>query len=189
MHPREADAFTIFVGKSHCEPKPCRIDRIAPSGYGLAVSGVDLSVQHWGYGGERSTEAMLAHGLLRGAHIAFLECDTPIINVITPRPGTEKYLTEFVPKWVKEGAKGKPGFTKDNILTWRQLYDLSGLGKLLIRMPKSDDERAFSESVQNLAKAAAKHALKEYTSDPSRFALAGVLVTDEDDAAPKINEI
>jgi len=187
MHSQEADAFTIFVGKSHCEPKPHRINGIAPSGYGLLVSGVELSAQHWGYGGERNIEVMLAHGLLRGAHIAFLECDTPIINVITPKPGTKKYLTEFVPKWLKEGAKGKPGFTKDNLETWRQLYDLSGLGKLLIRMPESDDEWAFSESVQSVAKAAANQALKEYMSDPSRFAQAGVLVTDEDAAAPKIN--
>lgn len=187
MDSQETNTFTLFIGKSHVEPvRLGRINGIAPQGYALKIVGKDLNVSHWGYGGERNTEAMLAHGLLRGAHLIFIECEMPIIHVVTPKTGTQRYLTEFVPKWLKEGAKGNPEFTKDNLDTWRQLYDLNGLGKLIMRTPEGDEERDSSKTVQNEAQDAAKKAFKEYTIDQSRFAVAGVLVTDEDTPETKI---
>lgn len=188
MDSQDPNTFNIFIGKSHVEPKHLgRINGIAPQGYGLAIIGKDLSLRHWGYGGERNTEAMLAHGLLRGAHLIFIECEMPIIHVVTPKTGTRKYLTEFVPKWLHEGAKGKPEFTKDNLGTWRQLYDLNGLGKFIIRVPEGDDEGALSELTQSVAKIAAKEAFKEFANDRTRFAAAGVLATDEDAVVAKID--
>jgi hypothetical protein len=181
MHPDEEDAFTLFVGKSHVEPKQTgRLNGIAPMGYGMAIIGKNVNLRHWGFGGEKNTEAMLAHGLVRGADIVFIECHTPTIHIIAPKIGTQMYLTEFVPKWLKELSEGRPGFTRDNLKTWRSLYDLSGLGTLVMRMPETDEEAQLSKAVQTMARAAAEHAFLEFGRNKARFENAGVIVTDDD---------
>jgi hypothetical protein len=183
----EANVFKLYVGKSHVEPTGLgRINGIAPGGYGIGLEGNDVDLRHWGYGGEKNTEVMSAHGLLRGAHLAFMECESPTIYVITPNGGTERYLTEFVPKWLDDAAKQGPSFTKDGLEHWHQLYALSGLGRLIVRKPEGNEETQATEAAQALAKAVAIQASLEFTKDRERFAKAGVLVTDEDANAPKI---
>jgi len=187
MSSLKADEFKLYVGKSHVEPTALgRINGVAPGGYGIILVGRDMNRQHWGYGGVKNTEVMLAHGLLRGAHLAFIECETPIIIIITPTPGTEKYLREFVPKWLERAAEEGPAFTKDSLDEWRKLYVLSGLGKLIMRKPEGSEETQAAEAAQAWAQAAAAQAFLEFTKDRQRFANPGVLVTDEDATAPKI---
>lgn len=187
MSSLKADEFKLYVGKSLVTPEGVgRINGVAPGGYGIGLVGRDMSQQHWGYGGERNSEVMFAHGVARGAHVAFLECETPIISIITPTPGTEKYLREYVPKWLERAAEEGPTFTKDNLGTWRELYALSGLGKLIVRKPEGSEETQAAEAAQAWAQVAAGQAFLEFTENRQRFANAGVLVTDEDAAAPKL---
>lgn len=166
---------TIIIASSHIE---IRNDRIAPTGYAFSLSPGEVT-PHWGAGGARETQEMLAQGLNRAAQLAFINDLDADIDVIVRKPGFQKYLTEFLPAWRSKMAND-PSFSRNNLQVWERLHNLAILGDLKIRLPTAEEMRLV-ENMQQLAKDAASRAHKDFQQNPDRYAKAGVFMTDEDE--------
>ena len=177
MSSDDEDYFRIWIGKSHVEPKSGRINNVAPAAYALSIKGRQVDEDHWGFGGEKSTEAMFAHGLIHGLSIALRECEHPRIDVITNKLGTEKYLSEFVLKWMSDLAAGKRLSTKDNLATWKEALALSEIGRLKLRPPECAFEIAKLDYIQALSRVAAQKAFERFLNDRSLFKTPGIIET------------
>lgn len=166
---------TIIIASSHIE---IRNDRIAPTGYAFSISPGETAL-HWGFGGARETQEMLAQGLNRAAELAFFNDPDTAIEVVVRKPGFQKYLTDFLPAWRLKMAND-PSFSRNNLQVWERLHNLSLLGDLKIRLPTAE-EMQLVEEMQQLAKSAASRAHEDFRQNPDRYAQAGVFMTDEDE--------
>ncbi|MCW1994392.1 UNVERIFIED_ORG: hypothetical protein M2425_005844 [Bradyrhizobium japonicum] len=182
MQSKPTTATAITIASSHCEPHS-RTNRVAPTGYAFSLS-TGVAEPHWGFGGARETQEMLAQGLIRAAELAFLDDDEATIEVIVRKIGFQKYLTEFLPLWRPRMANDR-SFSRNNIQVWKRLHDLSLLGRLTIRLPTTAAETELVEDMQQLAKEAASKALADLQQNRSKYSKAGVFATDEDQTAPE----
>jgi hypothetical protein len=171
---------TIFIASSHFE---IRNDRVAPTGYAFSLCPGE-AVPHWGFGGARDTQEMLAQGLNRAAELAFINDEDAAIDVIVRTLGVQKYLTEFLPKWRPQMASN-PGFSRNNLEVWERLHNLSLLGNLKFRLPATAAEKQIVEDMQQLAKDAASRAHDDFRQNYARYTQAGVFETDEDELTAK----
>jgi hypothetical protein len=172
------DRYRIVIAASHHEPKQ-RVNGIAPSGYSLIIAHGEQVAHHFGFGGERSTEAMFAHGLVRATTKIFIECETPHITVVAAKIGTGKYITDIVPLWLKKIAAGV-ALSKDNERTWRDLHALSLMGDLILRLPESEQERSWLCEVQAHARDVKEHVYQYLLHHPELRGVTGVFATDEE---------
>jgi len=173
----ETKQYHIFVESSAVES---RRNGIAPMGYGFIILGDGIEpTPHFGYGAEKDTQAMLAHGLYAAANEIFREWEEPIITVIKQGVGTQKYLTEFVPNWRRKITEGAQGFSRHNLVVWEKLYELSLLGKQKMIKPDSIEERLRVRQMKRLARDYAKEAQNHRQINESRYMTCGVFVTDE----------
>lgn len=180
MQSKLTSLTTITIASSHREQ---RINRVAPTGYAFVLS-TGIAEPHWGFGGAKETQEMLAQGLNRAAELAFLDDDETRIEIIVRKMGFQKYLTEFVPLWRPKMAND-PSFSRNNIQVWKRLHELYLLGSLTIRLPTTTAETRLVNDMQRQAKEAASRALADFQQSPTRYAQAGVFATDEDTTAAK----
>jgi hypothetical protein len=173
--------FRVFATSTHVER---RLNGIAPMAYALTIVGGPRPLTHWGWGGEKSTEAMLAHGLDRAVGDIFSECEEPTIEVITPAVGIDRYLKVFVPKWMRLLQQNPNALSnKDNGPVWKDLHLMALLANFTVRAPENSEERARCESLHRLAEAKANDAYHAFQENRARFETPGVYVADADEEA------
>jgi hypothetical protein len=179
MQSKPTSLTTIIIASSHIE---VRNNRIAPTAYAFSLSPGEAE-PHWGFGGARETQEMLAQGLNRAAELAFINDADGAIDIVVRKLGFQKYLREFVPAWRPKMAND-PGFSRNNILVWERLHNLSLLGNLTIRLPTAAETQLIKD-IQRRAKEAASTALVDFQKNRARYAQAGVFTTDEDQPTAK----
>jgi hypothetical protein len=171
--------FRVFGTSTHVQR---RLNKIAPMAYGVMIEREPPAPPLWGWGVEKSTEAMLAHGLVRAVADIFNECEEPTIEVITPAVGIDLYVTEYVPEWMRQ-LQLNPKFSRDSLRLWKEFYLMALLGNLRVRLPENREEKAQCKRLHQLAEAKANDAYKAFRQNRSRFATPGEYVTDADEEA------
>ncbi len=171
-----AQTFVIFIAESAREPF-FRPEKRAPMAYAFSILEMQSEKTRWGWGSERSPQAMRAHGLIRAVETILMACDEPELEVVTQGPGTEKYLTEFLPKWL---AEGRGEYSQDSYQTWMRLLALASMGSLKMRLPSVPAELAECRRIQQIARDRAGTAYDAFMKDDKPFYSSGVFVTDED---------
>lgn len=180
------EKYTIIIAATHIEPAEGRTNGIAPSGYGYVLVHGKNERGHYGYGGEKSTEAMSAHGLTRASTQCLIACEEPQITVVAANIGTEKYVTHFVPKWLEEMKPGGQLY-KDNDRTWRDLCAMSAMGNVSWRKPADQAERKQLKKAQELADDAVAKAVLYFQLHPDQRGQAGIVATDEDEQTAELS--
>ena len=162
--------FKIFAAAAHREPNFIgRIDGIAPMGFGAIVS-EPLTMQISAWGGERSTEAMLVHGLLHATIDPFAYSDKPSFSIIVKNAGTRKYSEEFIPKWLT--APRNTG--KDNFAQWKDFSLQLQLGNIEFRKSKDHTETLLLKKAILLANTNAEEAFRAFNLSRDSFSEPGL---------------
>lgn len=172
----QVNHYYVFAESSHHQS---RRNGIAAMGHGFLIQGFGFGLdRHWGFGAERDTQAFWAHGLERAATAVFLECPEPTITVVKASPGEDKFLTEFIPEWLRKLEHG--GLTsKHSLEIWKRVYELSRLSRFRMRKPESRDERKLTQEIKAAAAKAAGDAVRHRDVHPALYLELGVFVTDE----------
>lgn len=175
----------IVIFSTHEEK---RKNKLAPMGYGYILIRADRISRHYGCAFERSTEATLGHGLLRGIHQACLEAPDARPHAIIRNLGTVSYL-EFGAKWIIDQAKGRNISKKDNAPLWQETALAGAVTALKMREPDDESESQQLEQAEAIAAAAKGLSLRRFAALSENEIAAGVWCTDESPGASTVEEL
>ena len=174
----------VFVAAKHNEPIEGRRNKLAPMVYGYFDFGGPSVKAGYGCGLEKSTEAMLAHGLLRCVHDISVDSDDVTVTVIVRNDGTKAYLLAFAAKWARDTSRRDLALKKDNLSTWLELRLVGHLASLKMRTPGEFDENQHLLKAEALAKAATDLADRRRQNLPDDAYVGGVFLTDAAENVP-----
>lgn len=175
---------TIFIASKHREPEEGRTNGLAPMGYGFFSATSSPPKLAYGCGLEKSTEAMLAHGMIRAIQDAVRDDHDAKVTVIVRNAGTLTYFKQHIPLWFREEGTTDAPLKRDNWPTWRDLH-LSGIiANMTFREAANVDERRQLANVERLTKAATDLADTKRVKIERAAYEAGVFFTDEMPNAP-----
>ena len=180
----ESNEHKVFIAAKHTEPNEGRRNKLAPMAYGYFDLGGPSVKASYGCGLEKSTEAMLAHGLLRCIHDISVDSDDATVTVIVRNDGTKAYLLDFAKQWARDISRPGLALKKDNLPTWLELRLVGHLASLKMRTPNESDESQHLLKAEAMAKAATDLADRRRQNLPDDAYVAGVFLTDASENVP-----